>query len=125
MSLGVFAAMPCPAFAQSPIKPRLNPTGRDIVLTVPAHDGTDYLGDMPLTIGKDDVLHIPADRTLQLLADILSPSAIKALRAALAGKAAVTLDELTTAGIKADYDPRLLELHFVIPVAARVSRRPR
>jgi len=123
MSLGVFAAMPCPAFAQSPIKPRLNPTGRDIVLTVPAHDGTDYLGDMPLTIGKDDVLHIPADRTLQLLADILSPSAIKALRAALAGKAAVTLDELTTAGIKADYDPRLLELHFVIPVAARVTRQ--
>lgn len=59
---------------------RLNPTGRTIVLTVPAKDGATYLGDMPLTIAVDDTLSFPAERALQLLDELLDPTVMTALR---------------------------------------------
>ncbi|MFM5947764.1 MAG: fimbrial biogenesis outer membrane usher protein, partial [Novosphingobium sp.] len=102
---------------------RLNPTGRAIVLTVPAKDGAAYLGDMPLTIGVDDSLSFPADRTLQLLEELLDPNLMTGLRGQLAGKALIGPADLAAAGIGVDYDPRTLELNFSIPVEKRASRR--
>lgn len=101
---------------------RLNPTGRSIVLTVPAKDGATYLGDMPLTIGADDTLSFPAERTLSLLNDVLAPQVIETLRTSLAGKANIGPADLTPAGIGLEYDPQTLELRFVIPVEKRASR---
>lgn len=102
---------------------RLNPTGRAIVLTVPAKDGATYLGDMPLTIGADDSLTFPAERTLQLLEPLLAPEVTTALRANLAGKTNLSPADLASAGISVDYNPRTLELTFAIPVEKRASRR--
>lgn len=102
---------------------RLNPTGRAIVLTVPAKDGAAYLGDMPLTIGADDSLTFPAERTLQLLEPLLDPDVMLALRGSLSGKNTIGPGDLTAAGIGVDYDPRTLELRFQIPVEKRASRR--
>lgn len=102
---------------------RLNPTGRAIILTVPAKDGAAYLGDMPLTIGADDSLSFPADRTLQLLDELLDPNVMTALRGSFAGKSAIGPADLASAGITVEYDPRTLELRFMIPVEKRASRR--
>ena len=122
------AALAPAADGQAPTAPaarsqRLNPTGRAIVLTVPAKDGATYLGDMPLTIGADDSLSFPTDRTLQLLEELIDPSVMTALRGSLAGKAAIGPGDLTEAGIGVEYDPRTLELTFLIPVEKRASRR--
>ena len=102
---------------------RLNPTGRAIVLTVPAKDGAAYLGDMPLTIGTDDSLSFPADRTLQLFDELLDPNVMTGLRGQLAGKSLIGPADLAAAGITVNYDPRTLELNFSIPVEKRASRR--
>ncbi len=102
---------------------RLNPTGRAIVLTVPAKDGAAYLGDMPLTIGTDDSLLFPTERTLQLLDELLDPNVMTGLRGSLAGKSQIGPSDLSAAGIGVEYDPRTLELHFLIPVEKRASRR--
>ena len=102
---------------------RLNPTGRTIVLTVPAKDGATYLGDMPLTIAADDNLSFPTERTLQLLDELLDPNVMTALRASLVGKTAIGPADLVEAAIGVEYNPRTLELQFVIPVEKRASRR--
>ncbi len=101
---------------------RLNPTGRTIVLTVPAKDGAAYLGDVPLTITTDDALSFPTDRTLQVLEPILAPDVMTALRANLAGKGTIGPQDLSSVGIIVNYDPRTLELRFEIPVEKRASR---
>ena len=101
---------------------RLNPTGRTIVLTVPAKDGAAYLGDVPLTITADDALSFPTDRTLQVLEPILAPDVMTALRANLAGKGSIGPQDLSSVGINVTYDPRTLELRFEIPVEKRASR---
>lgn len=127
------APAPAPALAMaqptgSPVVPaartqRLNPTGRAIVLTVPAKDGATYLGDMPLTIAADDTLSFPTERTLQLLEELVDPSVMTAMRANLAGKTSIGPGDLADAGIGVEYDPRTLELNFLIPVEKRASRR--
>ena len=114
--------------AEAPTAPaaraqRLNPTGRAIILTVPAKDGAAYLGDMPLTIGVDDSLTFPAERTLQLLDPLLAPDVMTGLRGSWAGRATIGPADLTAAGIGVSYDPRTLELRFDIPVEKRASRR--
>ena len=101
---------------------RLNPTGRTIVLTVPAKDGPAYLGDIPLTIGADDTLSFPTDRTLQVLEPVLAPDVMTALRANLAGKNSVGPQDFSSVGINVTYDPQTLELRFEIPVEKRASR---
>ncbi|MBA4161399.1 MAG: fimbrial biogenesis outer membrane usher protein [Novosphingobium sp.] len=101
---------------------RLNPTGRAIILTVPAKDGPAYLGDMPLTIGADDSLSFPAERTLQVLEPVLAGNVLTALRSNLAGKPTVGPQDFASVGILVTYDPRTLELRFEIPVEKRASR---
>ena len=101
---------------------RINPTGRRIALTIPARDGSTYLGDLPVTIGTDDTLSFPTDRALQLLQPTLAPQVFEALRTKLAGKPAIGPDEFATAGIRTVYDPQKLELRFEIPVDKRASR---
>ena len=102
---------------------RLNPTGKAIVLTVPAKDGAAYLGDMPLTIGADDSLAFPTERALQLLDPLLAPDVMSGLRSTLAGKSTIGPADLAAAGITVEYDPRTLELRFMIPVEKRAARR--
>jgi len=102
---------------------RLNPTGRNIVLTVPAKDGATYLGDMALTIGADDSLSFPADRALQVLSEVLAPDVLETLRTRFAGRPTVGTQDFASAGIQVSYNPRTLELIFTIPVERRASRR--
>lgn len=110
---------PAPAARAQP----LNPTGRAIALTVPAKDGSIYLGDLPLTIGADDSLTFPADRALQLLGQALSPDILDGLTTRFAGRAALNPGDFSGSGIAVAYDPRTLELNFLIPAELRATRR--
>lgn len=115
------------AQADTPVVPaarseRLNPTGRDIALTVPAKDGASYLGDLALRIGADDSLSFPAERSLLLLERVLSPEVLDTLRASFAGKSDIGPGDFAGSGIRVDYNPRTLELSFIIPVELRASR---
>lgn len=101
---------------------QLNPTGRDVNLTVPLKDGDYYLGDMPLAISADGQLAMPADRLLSLLAPLLDTSAIAALRSSLAGRSTVSPEAVTAANMSMTYDPRALELRVVIPPELKVVR---
>ena len=101
---------------------RLNPTGRRIALTIPARDGSTYLGDLGVTIGTDDAITFPTERALQLLQPTLAPDVFEALRTKLAGKPAIGPDEFASAGIGTVYDSQKLELRFEIPVEKRASR---
>lgn len=101
---------------------KLNPTGRDIALTVPAKDGAVYLGDMPLLLGADDSLSFPAQRSLQLLEGALSPQVAESLKAAFGTRSNVRPEDFAPSGIVVSYDPRKLELVFQIPVERRASR---
>src|SRR5688572_3875509 len=100
----------------------VNPTGRDVVLTVPLKDGNTYLGDVPLTIGSDQAVRFPAERALQLLSEVLAPDVIESLRASLPPAAMIGPDVFAPVGITAVYDPQRIELVFTIPVERRASR---
>ncbi len=101
---------------------RLNPTGRPIALTVPAKDGAVYLGDMPLTIEANDSLSFSKARTLQLLEPLLAPDILESLTTRFAGKPMVSPADFAGSGIRVEYDPRTLELNFIIPAEQRATR---
>jgi outer membrane usher protein len=101
---------------------QLNPTGREVNLTVPLKDGDFYLGDMPLTISPDGQLSMPSERLLGLLATVLDAPYVAALRSALAGRAMVGPEAVTHAQIQMSYDPRTLELRLQIPSEMKAVR---
>ncbi|ALJ16173.1 fimbria/pilus outer membrane usher protein [Sphingopyxis macrogoltabida] len=108
----------------APARPgvRYNSTGRAITLTVPAKDGANYLGDVPLTIQADDTLELPTRRTLQLLGLVLDPNFFSTLEDSLGTRATITPADLLPSGITLSYDPQTLELNFQIPAERRLAR---
>lgn len=110
--------LPAPAFRAQ----KLNPTGRTVMLTVPAKDGANFLGDIPVQISPDDRLSFPAARVLQVLSQVLDPTVLETLRTAFGTRADVGPEDFSPVGISAEYDPRTLELRFLIPVERRASR---
>ncbi|TXC73270.1 fimbrial biogenesis outer membrane usher protein [Sphingorhabdus soli] len=101
---------------------RLNTTGRPIILTVPAKDGANYLGDIALTIQVDDTLEFPTQRALQLLSQVLSPDYFLTLEKSLGLQPSLSPNDFVSSGIKVSYNPRTLELNFIIPAELRISR---
>ncbi len=108
----------------APARPgvRYNTTGRAITLTVPAKDGANYLGDVPLTIQPDDTLELPTRRTLQLLGFVLDPNFFSTIEDSLGTRATLTPADLLPSGITVSYDPQTLELNFAIPAERRLAR---
>lgn len=111
-----------PYAAPARVGVRYNTTGRPITLTVPAKDGGNYLGDVPLTIQPDDTLELPTRRTLQLLGLLLDPNFFSTIEDSLGTRATLTPADLLPSGITVSYDPKTLELTFSIPAERRVSR---
>jgi outer membrane usher protein len=101
---------------------RFNTSDRAVTLTVPAKDGANYLGDLPLTIQPDDSLSLPTDRTLQLLALVLDPNFFSTLEDSLGTMATLSPGDLAPSGIVVSFDPQTLELNFAIPAERRLSR---
>lgn len=101
---------------------RVNPTGRTITLTAPAKDGALYLGDIVLTIDANDRITFASARALDLLANIMAPSALETIRANLAGETPITPEDLSRAGVIATYNPQTIELVFEIPSHLRAAQ---
>ena len=100
----------------------INPTGRDIVLTVPVKDGGTYLGDMPLTITAAGKLEFPAQRLLDLLSNVLNQQSYTAIQSSLSTKAVLTPADFDAAGVGIRYNPQTLELQLTIAAERRASR---
>lgn len=116
---GSAAADGVQAVAAPAAQQRLNPSGRDIELTVPLMDGDAYLGDIAITVRADDEIAVPAERLLVLLAATLSPEALTRARPFLSGPASIGLDGLAAAGIAIRYDPLKIELALDIPLGMK------
>ena len=121
------ASAQTPEAAQTPVTAppqpmRVNPTGRTVTLTVPAKDGGNYIGDIPVTINADDTIELPTRRTLQLLGLFLDPTFFTALETSLRSKPTITLRDLEPLGISFAYDPQSIELTFRLPAERRVAR---
>lgn len=101
---------------------RLNPTGRTITLTVPAKDGALYLGDIVLTIDANDRVSFASARALDLLSNIMAPTALETIRANLAGETPITPQDLSRVGVLTTYNPQTLELVFEIPSQFRAAQ---
>lgn len=101
---------------------QLNPTGREVSLTVPLKDGDFYLGDMPLTISADGQLSMPSDRLLGLLSPVLDTNSLVALKSALSGRGMVGPEAVTHAQLQMTYDPKALELRVNIPPELKAVR---
>lgn len=114
--------LPEPTFGNAAASTRLNPTGKDIVLTVPVKDASVYLGDLNLKIGADDSLRFPFVRVMQLLTPILDPDVLQTLRDSLGGKLEIGPEDLAPAGVVVRYDPRTLEVLLTIPAERRAAR---
>ncbi len=116
------AVLPVATQAQPQQQVRINPTGRAIALTVPAKDGGNYIGDIPVTIAPDDTIELPTRRTLQLLGLLLDPTFFSTLETSLRAKPTITLADLEPLGISFAYDPQSIELTFRLPTERRIAR---
>lgn len=101
---------------------RLNTTGRTVTLTVPAKDGAVYLGDIILTIDANDRVEFPAQRLLDLLANIVDPDVLRALQGSVGTRTTLTPADFEASGIGIRYNPQELSLDLVIASERRASR---
>jgi outer membrane usher protein len=101
---------------------RLNTTGRDVTLTIPAKDGATYLGDIILTVHADDKLEFSAQRLLDLLANVLDPDVLRTLQGSFAGKTVLSPSDFQASGIVIKYDPQELALNLIIGAERRARQ---
>ena len=111
---------------QPPVPPtntRLNPTGRDIMLSAPLRDGPFILGEVDFVLGADDSLRINARRLLDVLMPRLEPERAQALEARLGALSYVSAEETAAAGYPVRYVPETIGLAIDIPADARTRRQ--
>lgn len=101
------------------MSPKYNPTGKDISLVVPLKERQFYLGDIALSISKDDVLSVPIDDFIRLVSPLVNEDAIASLRANADAKNMISISDVEATGFTLRYDPGLLELSISLPVSAR------
>lgn len=111
---------PGPAGAEAPA--RYNMTGKPVTLTVAAKDGPVYLGDVIITIKPDDSIEFSAQRLMDLLGNVLDPSALRTLEASFAGKTALDPGAFQASGILIRYDPQNLAIQLDIASERRATR---
>ncbi|WP_206239869.1 fimbria/pilus outer membrane usher protein [Novosphingobium terrae] len=101
--------------------PRLNPTGRTIVLNVPLRS-TGPLGDVDITIAPDDTLSIKTEDFAAALSRMLKADKLAELRAAGDAQGQITPFALLKLGYLVHYDPGNSELVVSIDPASMNSR---
>ena len=126
------AAPPAPAPLQvaqingapvaAPSRAAINTTGHTISLTVPAKDGAYDMGDVAISIDPKDKIEFSSARVLDLLAKIIDATNLQGLKTRFNGQATVTPASFADTGIAIVYDPKRLELVFLIPASMRAAR---
>lgn len=97
----------------------LNPTGRDVSLSVPLRERGRILGDVVLHLSATDEIAVNADTLATLLDPLLTDQAGARLRAAADGDGRIGPDVLAREGFVLDYDPAELALSITSPGSAR------
>lgn len=117
-------APPAPAATTPapPASPKLNPTGRDIVLTAPLRDGPFALGEVPFTLTRDDHVLVNAPAVLKAVKPVIDPLAYDKLASGLGGLGDVPVEQFSAFGYLISYDPQTIGLVVVIPPTARTRR---
>lgn len=100
----------------------LNPTARDIRLTISAVDGPVILGDVPVVVTADDRLRIASRRVLDLLAEAVDADRLRAIEGAILVPREISIEEFEASGIGLRFDPRKLTLEFIVPSEMRATR---
>lgn len=100
----------------------LNPTARDIRLTISAVDGPVILGDVPVVVTADDRLRIASRRVLDLLAEAVDADRLRAIEGTILVPREISIEEFEASGIGLRFDPRKLTLEFVVPSEMRATR---
>jgi len=118
-------AMAVPAIAQSPSPVEtqpINPTGRDIVLTVPVNDRDYQLGEIAITLTADQRVLIPTARFAEIVAPIVTSSIQSRLADLAASRETVEPSDLVAIGLDVKYDPAMLRLSVVLQTGERGSQ---
>lgn len=106
----------------APAAPRLNPSGRSMVIVAPLRDDQVHLGDVEVQVGADDSIEVSVLQVLELLSRSLDPSALEPMRPLAEPGVFAPLDRFAAAGLPITFDPRLLELRIQIAPSARGRR---
>ncbi|WP_249340175.1 fimbria/pilus outer membrane usher protein [Sphingopyxis sp. L1A2A] len=121
----VEAALPAANFVQSASpdspealarRPDINPYNRDIEITAPLQFNRRVLGELPVLLTSDDRFVVGTEGFLSLIGPLLTPEAQAELRALLGDKPRFLPDDVSTSGIRLEYDPEQLAV-LVLKIA--------
>ena len=102
---------------------RLNVTGRTLSLPMSLVLDGARLGDVVVTLDRDDRVALNGDEVAAALEPALSPEAAARLRAAFTGRSALTLPEIAEAGLQARLDGPGLAIALTSPPEMRPVNR--
>ena len=103
------------------VRPDINPYNRDITLTAPLTFNRRPLGEVPVTLTRDDRFIVDSAGFLELITPLLTDEAAAALTARLAGQQGFEGEELAAQGVSLEYDPTALSL-LVVRIAPNLRR---
>ncbi len=97
--------------ANGPPQDRLhNPFGRDVDLTMSLVYSQRDLGELPVTLTRDNRVFVHTTEFIELISPLLSPSGKKDMLAAIGRRAAFEPESLLPAGVTLAFDPSALSV---------------
>lgn len=110
-----------PLVAEARLPRRINPTGREVVLTVPLRS-TGPIGEVEIALAPDDSLTIRAEDFAAAVARLVRPEDAARIRAAADARGRVTPAALQALGYTVSYDADAAELVLAIAPALLATR---
>lgn len=107
---------------QDPGGPRLNTSGRTMVIMAPFKDGAAFLGDVEVQIAPDDSIQVSVAQVVELLASALDPAVLEPMRPLAQPGVFAPLSAFEQAGLPILFDRRTMELIVAVPTSARARR---
>lgn len=101
------AAIPLDA---PPKRANINPYDRDVEITAPLQFNQRILGELPVTLTRDDRFIIDSDAFFSLIGPLLTPEAQDELVTLLNRKPSFQPEDIAASGIRLDYDPEQLAI---------------
>lgn len=101
----------------------LNPTGRDITLSMPIIADDASLGDLLMQLGADDQISLEANRLIQMLEPFVTPEHLAELKNLVTAELFISKHTLESLGYEVKYDPARLQLNIAWPANVRALTR--
>src|SRR5690606_19437557 len=113
---------PTPAATADAATPRLNPSGRAMVILAPVNDRDTHLGDVELRVQPDDSIEVSVSQLADLLGRAFDPAAVASVRALGGPGEFAPLASFAAAGFPLSFNPRTLTVSVEAPATARGRR---